>query len=111
LREHDLHRHVALDGLGIRLDVDEVGHQAGTLRELDHRQDVGRLDLPRLVEGLVGDLERVELAPAARLDPADVARVAARAEDARIEEGVAARLTTGQEELPLPYAVPAGLRL
>src|SRR5438034_1314796 len=68
------------DGVGDRLEVE---------REL-------------ALSGGVGDLERVELAPAARLDPADVARVAARAEDARIEEGVAARLTTGQEELPLP---------
>src|SRR2546430_223998 len=108
LREHDPYRHVTLDGPGIRLDVDEVRHQARALRELDHGQHVGRLDLPRLVEGLIGDLERVEPALAARLDPGDVARVAARAQDARVEEDVTARLAAGQEELPLPQAVPEG---
>src|SRR2546430_7650324 len=43
-----------------------------------------------------------------RLDPSDVARVAARAQDARVEEDVTARLAAGQEELPLPQAVPEG---
>ena len=56
----------------------------------------------------MGDLEGVERARAARLGPGDVPRVAARAEDARVEEDVAARLATGQEELSLPEAVPEG---
>src|SRR5882762_6887020 len=111
LREHDLHRHVALDRFGVGLDVDQVRHHARPFRQLDHREHVGWLDLPRLVEDLVGDFEGVERAPAACLDPADVARRAAWAHGARIEEDVATRLALGQQELLLPETVPEGLGL
>src|SRR5216684_3785195 len=70
LGEHDLHRHVALDRLRGGLHVDEVRHHPRAFLELHHREHVGRLDLPRLLEGLVRDLEGVQSAAPARLHPA-----------------------------------------
>src|SRR5262249_26236997 len=70
-----------------------------------------RLDLPRPVPRLVGDLEGVELALAAGLDPPDVAGLTPGAQDARVEEHVAARPAAGQAELALAQAVPERLGL
>ena len=72
LLEPHFHRHVAAEGGRVGRDVDEVGEHPRAFFQLDHRQDDGRLHLEGLVEDLVRDLERVERAAPARLDPLDV---------------------------------------
>src|ERR671923_2603286 len=71
LLKHHLYRHVTLDHLRVRVDVDEVGHHMRALIQLDHGENVWRLDLIRRVEVLIGDLKGIELALAAGLNPAD----------------------------------------
>ena len=54
------------------------------------------------------DLERIELALAARLDPADVARMTVRARDTRIEKCLIAIAAFRQHELVFLEPVPIG---
>src|SRR5919109_4717780 len=112
LLKHHLYRHIALDHLGIRVDVDEVGHHMRALVKLNHGENIGRLDLIRRVKVLVRNLKGVELALAASLNPADTSGGAKRAEHARIKERLAAVLALGQHQLALLEAIPVrfGLR-
>ena len=63
--------------------------------------------LGRKITGI--DAEGVQLPSPARLEPRDLARLAAGAHHARVEEGLAARLTARQHQLAFLQSVPVRL--
>src|SRR5712691_5693462 len=111
LGKHYFHGHVALNHFGIRFHIHEIGQHAWPLFKFDHGQDIGRWHLDGAIERTIQDLKRVELAPAAALDPGQVFGMAMRAKHARIEVDLAAILTFGQHELAFFHAIPIRLRL
>ena len=86
LLEDDLDGHVARMRLGSGSMPTRFDIMRGPSSSSIMARTYGRLHLERLAEGLVGDLEGVELPAAARLHPLDVGGVAERAQHARIEE-------------------------
>src|SRR5215469_1259799 len=108
LLEGDLDRHVEHQGLrGLRA-IDDVGHQARPLLELDDGDRIGRREARhRAVVDHIG----IKPALAARGEDADLARGAGGAERARWEIHLAAGVAALQPQFAGARAVPEMLRL
>ena len=107
-RERDLERHVELQRLGRLRAVDDVGHHARPLVQLDHGDRVGRREARR--RPVVDDVA-VEARPAAGVEDLDLARAALRAERARREVGLRRRRRSAAGAARPPRAVPEVPRL
>ena len=103
LLERDLERHVELQRLGRLRAVDDVGHHARPLVELDHGDRVGRREAGH--RPVVDDVA-VEPALAAGLEHRDLARGAGRAERARREIGLARRRCSAAGAVRRPACRP-----
>src|SRR5262249_62067376 len=98
------------EACGIGLDADQVGHEPRSLRELDHREDVGRRQrvVPRPA---MHHREGVERAAAADPLPLEVRRETVRTGPTGIEMMSAAGTTALQVELVTMRGLPEGTRL
>src|SRR5579862_7691379 len=95
--------HVELEGLGGLRALDDVRHHPQPLVEFNNRDRVGRREARHRP---VMDHVAVEPAPAGRLEHADLARRAMRAERPRREIGLAAGVATLQPQFARARAFP-----
>src|SRR5262249_45747485 len=104
LFERDFQPHVELERLRRLRAIDDVAHHARALVELNDRDGIGRGEARR--GGTMVDDVAVELALAARLEGADLARGAGWAERPRREVDVGAGIATLQAQFAGLGAVP-----
>src|SRR4051794_13953304 len=107
--EGDLELHVELERLRRLRAVDDVAHHPRSLGKFNHGDRVRRREAGR--GGTMVDHVAVEEALATRLEDADLARGAGRAERARREKNMRAGGAAPPAQLPPPGAVPEKLGL